>query len=236
MSFTDVMGMVRFGIADTRFNAKLSLIKDAPGGRVTVSAYRNVAEVDGFFRIGTLGNSVNAMFTSHDYADYYLATGVSVGFETSVDRDLQLMLFARLEDQQSVVREVGSGLNGLWSDNQFQDNPAVSEGTYGILGWRFDGTSGVASWRAATDAFLGSTAAVGRLYGSWSQPLPDPTRLTLAFKGGVSTTDRVAQAQFRLGGQQSVRGFPYGFQRGQAFWAVRADWACTSWRPVPHRM
>jgi len=225
MSFTDVLGTLRFGIADTRLNAKLSLIRDAPGGRVTVSAYREVSEIDRFFRIGTLGNSVNAAFTSHDYADYYLATGASVGYETSINRELQLTLFARVEDQQSVVREVGSGLNGLWSDNQFQDNPPVSEGTFGVLGWRFDGTAGLASWRAATDAFLGSDFAVGRVYGSWRQPLPDPTRLTLALLGGVSSSDDVTQAQFRLGGQQSVRGFPYGFKRGQAFWAIRADWA-----------
>ncbi|MCZ6754925.1 MAG: hypothetical protein O7E49_06405 [Gemmatimonadetes bacterium] len=228
MSFTDALGTIRFGIADTRVNGKLSLIRDAPGGRVTVGAYREVAEVDRFFRIGTLGNSVNAAFTSHDYADYYLATGASVGFETSITRDLQLALFARVEDQQSVIREVGSGLNGLWSDNQFQGNPPVSEGTFGVVGWRLDGTAGMASWRVATDAFMGSALAVGRLYGSWRQPLPDATRLTLALEGGVSTSDDIAQAQFRLGGQQSVRGFPYGFKRGQAFWAFRADWA--PWR------
>ncbi len=231
MSFTDALGTIRFGIADTRLNGKLSLIRDAPGGRVTVSAYREVAEVDRFFRIGTLGNSVNAAFTSHDYADYYLATGASVGFETSIDRDLQLTLFARVEDQRSVTREVCSGVNGLWSDSQFQDNPPVTEGTFGVVGWRFDGTAGMASWRAATDAFLGSTLAVGRVYGSWRQPLPDATRLTLALEGGVSTSDALAQAQFRLGGQQSVRGFPYGFKRGQAFWAFRADWA-----PLPGKV
>lgn len=234
MSFTEALGTLRFGIADTRLNGKISLLRDAPGGRVTVSAYREVAEVDRFYRIGTLGNSVNAAFTSHDYADYYLATGAAVGFETSIERNLQMTLFARVEDQRSVTREVGSGLNGLWSDNQFQDNPPVSEGTFGVVGWRFDGTAGTASWRAATDAFVGSTLAVGRIYGSWRQPLPDATRLTLAFEGGVSTSDDIAQARFRVGGQQSVRGFPYGFKGGQAFWAFRADWAPMSGtvRPV----
>ncbi len=37
--------------------------------------------------------------------------------------------------------------------------------------------------------------------------------------------DEIQLVIFRLGGQQSVRGFPYGFKRGQTFWAVRADWA-----------
>jgi len=225
VSFTDLLGTVRYGFADGRVNGRLALIRDAPGGKVTLSGYRDVGEVDRFFRIGTLGNSVNAMFTSHDYADYYLATGGSLQYETSLSRVLQLTVFGRLEDQQSVARSVGSGLNGLWSDAAFQENPPVTGGTFGVLGWRFDGATGLASWRVATDAYVGTAAAVGRVYGSWQQPLPDATRLTFGLAGGVSTAESVAQALFRLGGQQTVRGFPYGFTRGQAFWAVRTDWA-----------
>jgi hypothetical protein len=225
MSFTNLMGTVRYGFADARLNGRLAVIRDAPGGRVTLSGYREVAEVDQFFRIGTLGNSVNAMFTSHDYADYYLATGGTVRFETSASRNLQLTVFGRVEDQQSVIRTVGSGLNGIWSDAAFQENPAVTSGTFGVVGWRFDGAVGRASWRAATDAFFGSSVGVGRVYGSWQQPLPDATRLTFGVAAGVATSESVAQALFRVGGQQTVRGFPYGFTRGQAFWAFRTDWA-----------
>lgn len=225
MSFTDLMGTVRFGIADARLNARLSLTRDAPGGKWTFSGYREVAEVDRFYRIGTFGNSVNAAFTSHDYADYLLATGGAVEYETSLSRHLQFTLFGRAEDHRSVAREIGSGLNGLWSDASFQDNPGVTEGAFGVVGWKFDGVTGAAAWRGATDLFMGSNLAVGRVYGSWRQPLPDATRLSFELAGGVSTSDDIPQALFRLGGQQTVRGFPYGFARGQAFWAVKADWA-----------
>jgi hypothetical protein len=225
MSFTNVMGTVRYGIADGKLNGRLSLVRDAPGGRLTVSGYREVAEVDRFFRVKTLGNSVNAIFTSHDNADYYQATGGSIQFETSLRRDLQLTVFGRVEDQESVTRQVGSGLNGLWSDNNFPPNPAVTAGTVGVLGWRFDGTSGPASWRAATDAFVGSSAVVWRAYASWRQPLPTRTRLTLGLDAGLATSGDLDQALYRVGGLQTVRGFTYGTERGQAFWAFHTDWA-----------
>ncbi len=225
VSFTNVMGTVRYGIADGKLNGRLSLIRDAPGGRLTVSGHYEVVEVDRFFRVKTLGNSVNALFTSHDNADYYQAVGGSVEFETSLSRGLQLTLFGRVEDQQSVTRQVGSGVNGLWSDNNFPPNPTVTEGTFGVVGWRFDGTSGPASWRAATDVFVGSTSMVGRFYASWRQPLPEKTRLTLGFDAGVATSSDLDQALFRVGGLPTVRGLTYGTERGQAFWALRADWA-----------
>ena len=225
VSFTNVMGTVRYGIADGKLNGRLSLIRDAPGGRLTVHGYYEVAEVDRFFRVKTLGNSVNAITTSHDNADYYQAGGGSIEFETSLRRSLQLTLFGRVENQRSISRQVGSGLNGLWSDNGFQPNPVVTEGTFGVVGWRFDGTAGAASWRGATDLFVGSATMVGRAYASWRQPLPEKTKLTLGFDAGVSTSSDIEQALYRVGGLQTVRGFTYGTQHGQAFWAVRADWA-----------
>ena len=225
MSFTNLLGTVRYGIADGRLNGRLALIREAPGGRLTISGYYEVAEVDRFYRVKTLGNSVNALFTSHDNADYYRAGGAAVEFETSIRRGLQLTLFGRVEDQRSANRSVGSGINGLWSDNGFPDNPPVTEGTFGVVGWRFDGTSGPASWSAATDAFIGSTALIGRVYASWRQPFPDKTRLTLAVDAGISTAGDLSQALYRVGGLRTVRGYTYGTTRGQAFWAARADWA-----------
>ena len=53
-------------------------------------------------------------------------------------------------------------------------------------------------------------------------------------KGGATTNDPLPQMAFRAGGQQSVRAFDYGTERGQAFWATMVDvtpWGGT-FRPV----
>jgi len=51
------------------------------------------------------------------------------------------------------------------------------------------------------------------------------TRLTLRLHAGAASDPFLRQSLFRLGGLETVRGFPYGFDRGQAFWAAQADWA-----------
>ncbi|HET9275942.1 MAG TPA: hypothetical protein VFN96_07725, partial [Gemmatimonadales bacterium] len=44
-------------------------------------------------------------------------------------------------------------------------------------------------------------------------------------KGGLATRPTLPQTAFRAGGQGSVRGHDYGIQRGDALWAVQADWS-----------
>jgi hemolysin activation/secretion protein len=56
----------------------------------------------------------------------------------------------------------------------------------------------------------------------------------LSLKAGITSSPGLPQTDFRVGGRRSVRGFDYGYQRGQAMWALQADWApIGSWiRPV----
>ena len=48
LAFTNLYGTVRYGFSDERVTGRLSLVRDAPDGRLTVSGYRDVVSVDPF--------------------------------------------------------------------------------------------------------------------------------------------------------------------------------------------
>lgn len=234
-TFTTLHGTARFGLSDARLLARLSWIRDGPGGRLTISAYRGLREIDPFFRVKTGGNSVNALFTAHDNADYYLAHGGSMRYETSLPRGWELTLTGRVEDHSSVRRDASSGLNDvLGGSGEFPANPAVRDGLFGAVSVRLEGLSGPASWRVGVDGLAGEGETTGRLVGYWRQPLALEGGVTVQARAGVATRPTLPQAELRLGGLHSVRGFDYGTGRGQAMWAVQADWALNrKWvRPV----
>jgi hypothetical protein len=234
-TFTTLHGTTRFGLSDARLLARLSVVRDGPGGRVTLSGYRDLREIDPFFRVKTAGNSLNALFTAHDNADYFLAHGGSVQFETSLQRGWELTLTGRIEDQSSVSGDASSGLNDiLGGSGDLQTNPAIQDGFYGALSLGLEGLSGPANWRVGVEGLAGAGEATGRLVGYWRQPLPVGGGVTFQARAGIASRPTLPQSQFRLGGLQSVRGFDYGTARGQAMWAVQVDWALNrKWvRPV----
>jgi hypothetical protein len=223
--FTALYGTARFGTSDDRVTGRLSLVRDAPGGRLELSGYRDVTGVDPFSPAGTLGNSFNAIFTAHDNADYLLATGGSASWQTSLATGLELSVRGRVEQHRSVATEATSKVNDwLGGDGLLPDNPAVDEGTFGGLEARVSGAGvGQTRWWLAADGLLGAGTQTGRLYGELSQQIGGRAGATLRVKSGIATSPTLAQMQFRAGGLATVRGFDYGTQRGQAFWAAQFD-------------
>ncbi len=236
LAFTTLQGTLRYGLSDSRLTARLSLLRDAPSGRWTLSGYREIGPVDPFTRGQTMGNSLNGLFAAHDNADYYLAQGGSLTHERSLGRGVELTLAARVEDQRSVAAEAHSGLNDLiGGSGRFPPNPAVDEGTFGTLGMRLEGYVRRSRWTLGGDGLVGVGKRTARVYGQWRQPIgPGRSGVVLVGKAGIATAPTLRQAEFRLGGLPTVRGFDYGFGRGQAFWSLQADWALTGhWiRPV----
>jgi hemolysin activation/secretion protein len=55
------------------------------------------------------------------------------------------------------------------------------------------------------------------------QPIGSKRGATIRVRGGIASADDISQLAFRAGGMESVRGFSYGAERGQAFWAVQSD-------------
>jgi hypothetical protein len=221
--FTGLYGTVRYGFSDERVTGRLTLLRDAPGGRLAISGYREIGDLDPFAQGHGLGNTLNALFAGHDNGDYSLAQGGSVGFETSLGLGLDLDVAARLERESSVGRTAKSAVNDfLGGSGIFPLNPTIDEGTFGGGRARLVG-SGAVRWNLAADLIGGEGRSTGRLYGEARRGIGGRRGITLGVKAGIATTPTMPQALFRLGGLATVRGFDYGERRGSAFWSARLD-------------
>jgi hypothetical protein len=225
MSFTSTYATVRYGFSDERVTGRLSAIRDAPGARLTLSGYRDIADLDPLNSSLGFGNTLNALFAAHDGGDYLLAEGGAFRVETSLGTGVDMAVTARVEHEESLARAAKSGVNDfLGGSGEFPENPPVDEGTFVGGGVRVTGY-GARRWTAGTDVLGGEGHTTARFYGSLRQDLGDRRGATLRAAGGIATSPTLAQANFRLGGLNTVRGFDYGSRRGQAFWAAQLDLA-----------
>jgi hypothetical protein len=231
--FAGVYGTVRYGLSDERVTGRLTLLRDAPDGRLAISGYREIGDVDPFALRRGAGNSLNALFSAHDNGDYYLAHGASASLETALGEALDLSFGARAERQTSTARAATSEVNDFFGGSGFfAGNPPVDEGTFVAGHVRITGLRRT-RWWAAADLLVGEGRATGRLYGEVRREVGGARGLTLRVKGGLASRPTLQQSLFRLGGINTVRGFDYGALRGQAFWAAQLDLAPTRGRLRP---
>jgi hypothetical protein len=221
--FTDVYATARYGLSDDRVTGRLSVVRDAPGGRLTLSGYRDLADVDPFGSGRTIGNTLNALFVAHDNADWALAEGGGAAFETSLGTGLDLFVTGRVERQTSVGRQAESAVNDfLGGDGVFPPNPPVDEGTFAGGSVRVAHAAGL-RWSLTADALGGDGSTTGRLFGDLRASAGEGRGATLRLKAGIGTSPTLPQMTFRLGGLGTVRGFEYAERRGQAFWSAQLD-------------
>ena len=231
VSFAALYGTARYGFSDDRVTGRLSLIRDAPEGRLVLSGYRDVTNVDPFAPAHGIGNTLNAIFVAHDDGDYALGHGAGASYETSLHTGLELNLGVRYERQTTVTTAASSGVNDfLGGSGVFPPNAAVDPGHFAGGHARLSGT-GAFRWHLAADVIGGEGTTTGRLYGELRRGVGRRRGLTVRLKGGVATSPTLRQSAFRLGGIGTVRGQDYGVRRGQAFWAAQVDVT-----PVPGRL
>jgi hypothetical protein len=231
VSFSGLYATARYGFSDDRVTGRLSLVRDAPDGRLVVSGYRDVINVDPFAPAPGIGNTLNALFVAHDDGDYAMAHGVSAGYETSLRTGLELAVGARYERQTSVTRAAASGVNDfLGGSGDFPPNAPVDEGRFVGGHVRLSG-AGAFRWHATADVLGGEGTTTGRLFGEIRRSVGKRQGLTVRVKGGVATEPTLRQTAFRLGGIGTVRGHDYGARRGQAFWSAQLDVT-----PLPGRL
>ncbi|MEZ0334434.1 MAG: hypothetical protein ACAI18_10520 [Gemmatimonadales bacterium] len=231
VQFTDLYGSVRYGFSDERVTGRLTVLRDAPGGRLALSGYRDVTGVDPFSPGHGVGNTLNALFVAHDDADYALLEGGSLRYETSLATGLDLGVGGRVERQTSAASQATSGLNDfLGGSGDFPPNPPVDEGTFGGAYVRLAGVRDT-RWSLTADVLGGEGQTTGRLFGDLRRDLGGQRGLTVRIKAGIATAPTLQQSLFRLGGVNTVRGFDYGTGRGQSFWAAQLDIA-----PLPGRL
>jgi hypothetical protein len=231
LELIELQGTLRYGFSDDRVTGRLSLIRDAPGGRLRLSGYREVASVDPIGRGPSIANSLNAIFAAHDDADYALVTGGSASFETSVGVGWELTLSARVERERSLAAVATSGVNDfLGGDGIFPANPPVTEGTFGGGGARLAHTGGT-RWALNADVLGGAGTTTVRGWAELRRDVGGQAGATLRAKAGIASNPLLPQSAFRLGGLNTVRGFDYGTLVGQAFWAAQLDVT-----PLPSRI
>ncbi|MBA2627378.1 MAG: hypothetical protein H0U85_05145, partial [Gemmatimonadales bacterium] len=221
--FADLFATLRYGFSDRRVTGRLSMVRDAPSGRVTVGGYHDVLDVDPFSPGKTFFNSFNALVTAHDDADYYLATGGVASLETAVGTGLDVVLTVRGERQRSVTQRARAGVNDLLGGTgDFAPNAPVDEGTYALGGVRLNGY-GPMRWSLAAEGMAGTESRrSARVFGQAQRSFGGTRGATLRLKAGVAASP-VEQYLFRLGGLNTLRGFGYGAERGEAFWSGQLD-------------
>jgi hypothetical protein len=210
---------------------RLAFIRDAPGGQLRVVAYHDVVNVDPIAVGPSYGNTFNAIFVAHDDADYALATGGSVTFETTLGLGWEVTAIGRVERERSVPRKASSGVNDfLGGDGVFSENSPVAEGTFGGATVRLQYT-GRTRWAVNADLLGGAGTATFRSWAEVRRDIGFGAGATIRAKAGIATSPVLPQMAFRLGGLNTVRGFDYGTVKGQAFWAAQLDMT-----PMPGRI
>ena len=233
VAFTELYGTLRYGFSDERVTGRLTVLRDAPGGRLALSGYRDLTDVDPFSPGRTFGNTLNALFVAHDNADYMVAEGGSLRYETSLATGLDLGVGGRVEQQTSAA--AGSDLGAERLPRWDGGVPGQPSG-----GRRHVRRSVRAAGRRARHPMVGDRGRAG-----WRRPHDGPAvrgpaprvrrvrGVTVRLKAGIATAPTLQQSAFRLGGVDTVRGFDYGTGRGQAFWAAQLDVAPFSGRLRP---
>ncbi|MGH7632059.1 MAG: ShlB/FhaC/HecB family hemolysin secretion/activation protein [Gemmatimonadales bacterium] len=223
IEFAGVQGTIRYGISDERVSGRLSFVRDAPTGRLAVSGYRDVVDVDPISRGQTVGNTLNAIFAAHDNADYMLVTGGSASLTMSLATGWDLAVSGRVERQRSVVREAASDVNDFFGgDGIFPENAPITEGTFGGGTVTLSGT-GATRWSLTADGLGGEGLFTTRFHGEIRRAFGGRRGATIRAKAGIATATDLGQMQFRAGGVNTVRGFDYATLRGRAFWAAQLD-------------
>ncbi|HEV8148684.1 MAG TPA: hypothetical protein VGP61_00725 [Gemmatimonadales bacterium] len=231
LSYSSLFGTFRFGFADKHPTARVSLVRDAPSGKLTFSLYHDLSEADPWSHGLSAANAVRALLSARDEADYYRATGVALSVETAASRSVELTLAGRVERERSAETEAKAWLNDAFGGSGIMaPNPPIREGDFGALLARLEGRVGRARWQLSADGLsdLRFAAKTARIYGEWRQPIGIRTGLTLRARAGIATRPTLPQLGYRAGGQGSVRGYDYGTERGAAFWALQSD--LTPWR------
>jgi hypothetical protein len=234
LGLTAVYGTARYGFSDERVTGRLSLVRDSPAGRLVISGYHDVTDLDPFSPGRSFTNTFNSLLAGHDNGDYALADGGSGTVEVSIGSAVDLSLSARVEHQHSTAQVARSAINDFFGGSgRFPPNPPIKEGVFGSVVARLSGARR-ARWNLALNVLGGAGQTTARLYGDVRRSFGRRRAITVRIKAGAGTEPALPQTLFRLGGLYTVRGFEYGTVRSPAFWAAQLDLAPVGdrFRPV----
>jgi hypothetical protein len=229
-AFTTVYLSARYGLTDGRFLPQVAIRRDAPSGLWELRGGRALADVDPFSSGMSLANSVNALFTGHDDADYMVTQGARVTRSIMSGWDVEWSVHAGFEEQKSVQGNARSIFHDLFfGDGDLPPNPPIRNGSYAVTGIKVDGRHPFKSWTVGVDGQFGEGIEASRAWGRasfWAGPL------RLGVVGGAATRNDVPQMLLRAGGPSTVRGYHFGTKVGEAMWAAQLEFAFRPERTV----
>jgi len=224
-AFLTVHASARLSAADRRVTGGLAVRRDAPDQLLSLSLMRGVTGVEPWARGMSTGGSLKALLAGHDDADYGLVSSANLDFAQRRGALRGVALALGVERHRSLGTLAGSSLHDVFfGDGVLGPNPSVLEGDFG----RFD-LSRALYWqnvtvRLGTGGLFGRRFAGGRAWGV-ADAVVMPTGLTGRLRGRIGSTmgDRAPQLDFRLGGPETVRGYPYGARVGATMWSVQSE-------------
>jgi hypothetical protein len=221
--FTDLYGTVRYGFSNETVNARLGVERNGPGWKLTVDGYYDVVDQDPISPGRNLVNSVNAIFTAHDNAAYMAGYGSSATLDVPLSNRLDLKVVGKVEQELSLATVATSAVNDfLGGSGVMPPNPAVLPGVFGGGAVSLH-QGGPIGWTVTGDLLGGEGHTTVRAYGDLRLAVGQGAGFTMRIKSGVGSSSELPQMLFRAGGVNTVRGFTYGTQQGNAFWSAQAD-------------
>jgi hypothetical protein len=234
-AFTTVRASGRFGFADERVTGGVAWRRDGPGGAFEIGVHRSVLEAEPWTRGQSLGNTLNATFTGHDDADYYLALGGGVRYEPYGGPLEGVALSLSAERHRSMARTSGSPVSDwLGGTGALAPNPPVAEGDFVRASLAPHRRIGRADLRLGVEALVGDSVG-GRGWVAMRIPFRVTGRRgALSVRSAYALGDTLPQLLFRVGGPATVRGYGYGTRVGRGGWAAQLDLALTrNWVIAP---
>jgi hypothetical protein len=224
--YTTVLLKGRFGLSDLRPTGSAIVRHDGPTGRLDLTGFHTMREVEPWTAGQGIGNSLNALFVGNDDADYYLASGGALSFTWNYGLLRNAEVRLGYQHQGSVEVATSSAIAGIWGDGTFPPNPAITDGGFFHAMLRKKDRLGFVQIDPGVEVLAGASGTGVRAWASVGVPF------TVLGRGGrfqaraaLARGDSLQQLAVRLGGPQTVRGYDYGTRVSRELWSAQLDLA-----------
>ena len=219
-----------FGAGDRRLRGELGVTRQGRGLDTRAAAYSRLTTMDGTGPPFSLGSSLGALLLGRDEHEYFRGEGVEVILRPGDARAqwYDVRLFA--ERQSAVAKNTDFSVAQVIDDDRvFRDNFTADAADQLGATVRLRTSRGLdpGALRGAAELELHGETGDYRFVRpavrlQTSLPL-GPLALTTLLAGGSSFGPAPAQRDWLLGGSATLRGYPTGAARGEAFWHGRAE-------------
>jgi hypothetical protein len=219
-----IRAAVRYGATDGRLQGLARVLVRGARATWTISTYHEFRDADPLAPGLTAGNSAGALVLGHDEGAYVFASGASLAWKRPIRGAVSTVtLRARRESApRGVARaHVNDVLGGT---GRLAPHDPVRPGFFVTVATAVQGAAREPRWYGAFE-MTGGAAARARAWVGAVRRLELPRGFDLTVSGwvGAGIGDSLPQAEFRVGGARTLRGFPPGARRGTRALALGLD-------------